>query len=129
MAKVVDTNLIIRFLLNDNPEQAKSIKLLFASPEKLLLPDLIFAEVIWVFKSVYQFSKPVIIEKVQQLLSLNIFICNYKFLNRSLAIYKENNISFVDAYLLAFSIEKNLEGIYSYDRSLDKIKSVKRFEP
>lgn len=129
MAKVIDTNLIIRFLLNDNPKQAKSVKLLFDSPEKLHLPDVAFAEVIWVLRSVYKFSKPAITSKVQQLLSLNIFICDYKLLSQSLILYQNKNISFIDAYLASYSIEQKLDGIYSYDRGLDKIKSIKRFEP
>jgi predicted nucleic acid-binding protein len=62
-------------------------------------------------------------------LSLDIFICNNQFLNRTLIIYKENNISYTDAYLLAFSIEKKLEGIYSFDKGLDKVKEVRRFKP
>lgn len=129
MAKVIDTNLIIRFLLNDKPKQAKSVRLLFASSEKLHLPDIVIAEVIWVLQSVYKFSKLVVIEKVQQLLGLNIFICNYKLINRSLITYQDNNISYIDAYLLGFSIEKKLEGIYSFDKGLDKVKNINRFEP
>lgn len=129
MAKVIDTNLIIRFLLNDNPRQADSVKLLFASLEKLLIPDMVIAEIIWVLQSVYKFSKSDTTEKVQQFLSLNIFICNYKLLGETLMIYKENKISFVDAYLLALSLEKDLEGIYSFDKGLDKVKQIKRFDP
>lgn len=129
MAKVVDTNLILRFLLNDNRKQADSVKLLFASSEKLLIPDMVIAEIIWVLQSVYKFSKSDSTEKVQQFLSLNIFICNYELLGETLIIYKENKISFVDAYLLTLSLEKNLEGIYSFDKGLDKIKQIKRFDP
>lgn len=129
MAKVIDTNLIIRFLLNDNPRQAASVKSLFSSQEKLHLPELIVAEVVWVLQSVYKFPKSAIIEKLQQLIGLNIFICNKKLLNRSLALYKEYPVSYIDAYLTAFSIESRLEGLYSFDKGLDKVKGIKRFEP
>lgn len=129
MAKVVDTNLILRFLLNDNPKQADLAKFLFASSEKLVIPDMVIAEIIWVLQSIYKFSKSDVIKKVQQFLGLNIFICNYKLMRETLILYKENNISFVDAYLLALTVENKLEGIYSFDKGLEKVKKVKRFDP
>lgn len=129
MASLVDANLIIRFLLNDNVKQAQAAKELFASPQKLHLPDLVVAEVIWVLKSVYGTSKEEIISKVQYLFKLDIFICNDKMLNKSLLIYLSHNISFVDSYLVAYAQVKKMDKIYSFDRGLDKVKSIKRKEP
>lgn len=129
MAKLVDANLIIRFLLNDNPSQAEATEKLFASSKDLILTDLTLAEVVWTLQSVYRFSKQEITQKVKHILSLEIFDANYNLLNNSLEFYQGYNISFADAYLLAYIQEKNLEGIYSFDRGLDKVKTIKRFKP
>lgn len=129
MAKLVDANLIIRFLLNDNLSQAEATEKLFASSEELILTDLTLAEIVWTLQSVYRFPKQEITQKVKHILSLEIFDANYNLLNNSLKLYQEYNISFADAYLLAYVQEKNLEGIYSFDRGLDKVKTIKRFKP
>lgn len=128
--KLVDANLIIRFLLKDNLAQAESAKkLLTGTSEKLILTDLVLAEIVWVFQSIYKLTKQEIVEKLLKILELESLIANYSLLINSLLIYRDYNISFVDAYLLAYSEIEKLEGIYSFDQDLDKIKEVKRFEP
>ncbi|MDP3733513.1 MAG: PIN domain-containing protein [Candidatus Daviesbacteria bacterium] len=130
MAKLLDANLIIRFLLKDNLIQAAAVKkLLSETTEDLIVTDLTIAEVVWVLQSVYKLPKQEVIEKVLSLLEINKLIVDYILLTNSLLIYKDHHISFVDAYLAAYSEQNKLEGIYSFDKDLDKIKSVKRFKP
>lgn len=129
MAKLLDANLIIRFLIKDNLSQFEAAQKLFSSlNENLVLTDLILAEVVWTLHSVYKLTKQEIIEKLLKLLELKNLSANFHLLTNSLLIYRDHNISFVDAYLAAYSEEEKLEGIYSFDKGLDKIKSVKRFE-
>ncbi len=128
--KLVDANIILRFLLDDTPAQAKASEHLFLTfGENLILTDLTFAEIIWVLSSVYDFNKEEIIEKVQSLFVVDIFKMNRNLLTRALEYYSLYNVAFVDAYLAAYCQDQNAEGIYSFDRGLDKIKTVKRFEP
>lgn len=130
MGKLVDTNLIIRFLIKDDPYQFEAAKKLFSSSDQdLILPDLILAEVVWTLHSVYKLTKQEIVEKLLKLLELKNLIANFHLLINSLLIYRDHNISFVDAYLTAFCEEEKLEGIYSFDKDLDKIKTIKRFKP
>lgn len=130
MAKLVDTNLIIRFLIKDNPTQFEAAQKIFSSlNEKLILPDLVLAEVVWTLLSVYKLGKQEIVEKLLKLLELKNLTANFHLLINSLLIYRDYNVSFVDAYLAAYAELEKLEGLYSFDRDLDKIKGVKRFEP
>lgn len=130
MAKLVDTNLVVRFLLKDNLTQAEAAKkLLTQSNEDLILTDIAVAEVVWVLQSVYKFQKQEVIEKLFELLKLKSLITNFPLLTNSLIIYQNHHISFVDAYLVAFCEHNKLEGIYSFDKDLDKIKGIKRFAP
>lgn len=130
MAKLVDTNLIIRFLIKDDQHQFETAQKLFSSlDENLVLPDMVLAEVVWTLRSVYKLSKQEIIEKLLKLLELKNLTVNFHLLTNSLLIYRDYNISFVDAYLAAYAEEEGLKGIYSFDKGLDKIKSVKRFVP
>ena len=130
MAKLLDTNLIVHFLLNDPPQQADVVeKLLKKSQEVLILPNIVVAEIIYVLHSNYKFSKEEIIEKVYDFIQTSTIICNRELIFNSLINYLNHNISFVDAYLAAYTQLEKLEGIYSFDEGLDKVKSIKRFKP
>lgn len=128
--KLLDTNLILRFLLKDDLNQFKSAEAVFGNPEEnLYLSELIVAEVIWVLTSFYEFSKEKAGEKIYYLLKLPTIETNRPLLMRTLYFFNNFNIAFIDAYLAAYCEQNKLEGIYSFDKDLDKIKSVKRFEP
>jgi uncharacterized protein len=130
MAKIVDANLLIRFLLNDIPAQAKAVeKLLQNQKEELILTDVTVAEIIWVLTSYYEIPKMQVVEKMRQLLSIQTIQANKKLLAKAFLFYDIYNIAYIDAYLVAYSMEDKLEGIYSFDQGLDKVKILKRFEP
>lgn len=130
MARLLDANIILRFLIKDNLPQFESAQKLFHSfNENLVLPDLVLAEVVWTLHSVYKLTKQEIIEKLLELLELKNLTANFHLLTNALLLYRDYNISFIDAYLIAYCEQNKLEGIYSFDKGLDKIKSVKRFRP
>lgn len=129
MASLVDANLILRFLTEDVTEQTNLVRKLFAKSKDLILTDLTAAEVVWVLKSVYGLPKQDITEKLLYLLNLDIFIVNYSLLTRALELFNSYNISFADAYLVSYAEIENLEGIYSFDKGLDKVGVIKRLKP
>lgn len=129
MPKLVDTNLIIRFLVNDNPQQALAAEKVFKQSSDLIITDIAVAEVVWTLQSFYTFSRQEIVEKIFKFFQSKNFIYNQELLFNSLFLYLNYNISFVDAYLAAFCELEKLEGIYSFDKGLDKIKQLKRFKP
>lgn len=126
---LIDANLIIRFLLNDDPKKAIRIEnLLQGNKENYLLVDVIIAEIIWVLSSYYKFDKVAIIDKIRALIHLDTISCNRILLDNSLNVWEKHNVSFIDAYIIAIAESKKLK-IYSYDRGLDKVKITKRIEP
>lgn len=128
--KLIDANLIIRFLLKDHPIQSPAAKQLLKNfQENLLLTDVTVAEVIWLLTSYYKFSKEEAMESLYPILNLPNIDSNKSILIRALYFYRNFNIDYIDAYFAAYTEEKKLEGIYSFDKDLDKIKEVKRFEP
>lgn len=58
---IVDTDIIIRFLTNDDPKKAKDFERFLNSKKKIILTDVSFAEVYWTLKSFYKFPKGEII--------------------------------------------------------------------
>lgn len=128
--KLLDANVITRFLLRDNPKQFVAARSLLQDlSQHLLLTDVTVAEVIWLLTAHYKFSKEETAEKIYALLNLPNIQSNKSILIRTLYFYRNFNIDYIDAYLAAYTEEKNLEGIYSFDKDLNKIKEIKRFEP
>lgn len=95
----------------------------------MVLTDVSFAEIIWLLTSFYRLSKNDVIEKIYSLLKVDSLIINRPRILRSLYFYKSFNLDFIDAYSAAYCELENLEGIYSFDKGLDKIKQVKRLTP
>lgn len=129
--KILDTNVIVRFLLNDHPTQSQAAKKLLENPlENLLLLDIVIAEIIWLLTSYYKFPKQDVIEKIKSILNLEKIQVNKEVIYGALMFYQTNTIDFIDAYLAAYCTQKkNTKGVYSFDKDLDKIKAIKRFEP
>lgn len=126
---ILDTNLIIRFLVNDDLQKAARVKkVLQESKTANILPDLVVAEIIWVLSSYYELDKDSIISKIRALIHVKTIDCNKTLLDLSLANWEKYNISFVDAYLISLAKLKGLN-IYSYDLKFDKVDAVIRLEP
>jgi predicted nucleic acid-binding protein len=53
------TNVLIRHLTGDPPEQAARATRLLSQAQQLLLPDLIVAEIVYVLESFYEVPRPV----------------------------------------------------------------------
>jgi len=70
--KLIDANVILRFFLEDDKEQfikAKSfIQRLELGNDEALVPDIVFAEVVWVLNKVYHVPRPEIAERLSKLL-------------------------------------------------------------
>lgn len=126
---LLDTNLIIRFLLNDDPKKADKIgSLLIRKKHNFLIPDMVVAEIIWVLSSYYEFEKSSIIDKIKALVHLESISCSRSLLDHSLNIWERYNISFVDAYLVAVA-ELGGMTLYTYDKRLGKIPTIIAREP
>jgi len=128
---VLDTNILIRFLISDNKEQTFKIRKLFLkSPKKNLeIPDLVIAEVIYVLLSFYKIPKAEIVDKIASLIDSQIFVINEKIIKTALDIFKKENISFVDAYLCSLVVNGENSLLYTFDLKLLSNKEIKSQTP
>lgn len=126
---LIDTNLIIRFLVNDDPKKVERVeKLLKDKNNTNILLDTVVAEIIWVLSSYYSLEKQEVIEKARALIHVDSIECNEVLINRSLTLWEENNISYIDAYLAAVAELGNIQ-LYSYDKKFNSISSITVKEP
>jgi predicted nucleic-acid-binding protein len=72
--KAVDTNVLVRFLVNDDPAQANAVRELFATAERqreaYWVPVLVVMEAIWVLESAYGVGRSELIATLNDLLLL-----------------------------------------------------------
>lgn len=128
MVKVIDTNLILRYLLDD-PE-ADRVEKLLKSKSKFLLSDVIAAEIVWVLDSFYEWDRSKIIEAMILLIKLPSIVCNKFLLTGTLLVLKDQkSFDFADAYSVALMRSSKIKDIYSFDQDFDKIPKIRRLEP
>ena len=75
--KALDTNILVRFLVQDDKKQASTVLQLFSEAEQmnqpLYVPLLVILEVIWVLQSAYSVSRQDIIMAISNLLQMPLF--------------------------------------------------------
>lgn len=126
---IIDTNALLRFFLNDIPEQQKEVENLFKQSQKhnitILVPQIVIFELHFILDKYYGIEKNKIIELLETLISANYLqIESGNLFIGALNIYKSASISFVDSFLLSKSrAEKS--GIYTFDQKLIKLQTYK----
>ena len=118
----IDTNYIIRYLVNDNIEMADIAEKILTSKEVFIANE-ILAEVVYVLIGVYKIEKKDIVDQLLNLLNFpNISVSNYDIIIKALKIFKTKNLDFVDCLLCSHS---NNDEIITFDKKLNKcIKNI-----
>ena len=132
--KFIDTNIFIRFLVNDIPRKADACEKIFknavAKKETLFTTEMVIAEIIWVLESYYDLSQKEAQEKVEKILNTPNLICPRKdLILNALTIYGEKKIDYIDAYNALILKDKGIKELYSYDKHYDRMDSLTRLEP
>lgn len=132
--RFVDTNVFIRFLTNDIPQKADACERIFKKAvekkEIIFTTDMVIAEIVWVLESFYELEKEEIQPKVEKILNTPNLVCpNKDLILRALALYREKNIDYIDAYNALILKEKGVDELYSYDKDYDRIDWLTKLEP
>lgn len=91
---------------------------------------MIVAEVVFVLESFYEVERERISELVRAVIGFRaIVVVDAPLLLRALEVYEVNRIDFADAYLVASAEATGVGTIASFDRSIDRVATVRRLEP
>lgn len=130
MTAFIDTNVLIRHLTGDPPAQAARATRYLERSEALLLPDLILAEVAYVLESYYEAPRVQVAETLRAVLGFPaIRVVDAELLQRAVEVYDVHRLDFADAYLVACAERAGVGVIASFDRSIDRVGTVRREEP
>jgi predicted nucleic acid-binding protein len=122
---VVDTNVILRFLLNDHPQyaaQAKSIlRSIMSGQSRAFVPEAVWAECVFLLSKTYRVPRGEVAAKLAGLLSYRgMEGASIAVIRKALSLYAEHNIAFADA--LALGHARSLDGpLITFDAKLARL--------
>jgi predicted nucleic-acid-binding protein len=126
----VDTNVLVRHLIGDPPRLAARATAYLQRESDLLVADLIVAETIYVLESFYEVSRPEISEAMRALIVMeSVSVVDAPLLLRAVEIYEHDRLDFAEAYLVASAESTGIMQVASFDRSINRVKTITRVEP
>ena len=115
----VDTNVLVRYFINDDPVQHQLAKRLINSND-IFLSTVVLVESFWVFKKLYELDK----EQIESIFFSFLQMSNVEFENtivfsQALTTYQELNCDFGDAVIAAVHRGKGIDTA-SFDKKAMK---------
>jgi len=121
-AAFIDTNVLLRYLLDDVPEQADVVESLLRQAARgeltLHANALVLAEIVWACESYYQLAKEEIQDKALMILNTpGLEVADRDLITEAIFTYADENIDFVDAFNGCWMKQQDIdETIYSFDQ-------------
>ncbi|MEG0323629.1 MAG: PIN domain-containing protein [Raoultibacter sp.] len=115
--KLVDANVLLRYLIDDNKEQAKTAADVIRNDQAYTYSE-VLAEVVYVLEGVYGRSRTEIDHALENLFD-DIYVYDEDVLRCTLRIYSVSKLDFVDCLIIARNLLRN-EDVFSFDKSLNK---------
>ena len=130
----LDTNVLLRHLLQDEAEQSPRSTALLAKIESgeisVRIADTVVFETVFTLQRQYRVPKGEIRDKVLALLELRgIVLPGKRRFREVFDLYADFNVSFVDAYHAVLMNRLALGSIISFDRGIDRLPGLDRIEP
>ena len=123
--KALDTNVLIRFLVNDDERQGRKVKRLLEEAEsrgeRLLVTTPVILETVWVLESSYNCSRGVILDAIEQLTLTPVF--RFEALERVkelVALCRKSDFDLDDALVGLTAIDLGCETTLTFDRNAAK---------
>jgi len=130
----IDTNIFLRYFEREDELAYKKTERLFTEIVNGNIAgvstSLVIAEVIWVLVKFYGWDKEEICNNIELILKTpNIRFGERNILIEAVNLYKEKNISFIDAYNYSFMRVNGIGEIFSFGKDYDKLPDINRLEP
>jgi predicted nucleic acid-binding protein len=135
--RLLDTNLLIRYLTNDDPAKATAVARLLqevkAGRAQLSTTEVVVAEITFVLSSprTYNLSNADIAARLSPILRMRgIAIPHKRRVLRALVLFGQNEkLDYSDALLVATAEATGVTTILSYDADFDGVSGITRDEP
>ena len=123
--KALDTNVLVRFLVKDDPEQAQQVYNLFKQAEnnqqRLFVPILVVLETIWVLQAVYGVDDKDILSVLNDLLLMPVLLFETQpVLHTFVAAATGNNFDLADLLIAHSARGLHCESVLTFDKKAAK---------
>lgn len=125
--KTLDTNVVVRFLVGDDPVQAQKVYSLFKEAEKnrqeFYVSILVVLEVIWVIESVYHIKREKLLASLGDLTKMHIFRFEHYEAIQSFILDAYDNKYDLSGLLIAHcAAQKRASCVLTFDKKAAKHK-------
>ena len=126
---LLDTSVVIRYLLGEELENGESAVTIFSKIEsgsiKAIVPDTVFTKCTYILDKVYSVLKPLLVKSLASLLQYNGLNMNSKpTLLKALDYFRDTNLHIADCLLVAPADTHTVE-LITFDEQLDKFANHK----
>jgi predicted nucleic-acid-binding protein len=124
----IDTNVLVRYLVKDDPKQARKAKALVnqldENDERAYISDIVICELAWVLRGRYGFSRPDIAQTLTQLTAARqlVFSSPDNTL-RAIKAYENGSGDFADYLIREHAKAANCDSVVTFDKKLLKEES------
>lgn len=120
----VDTNVLVRYLTQDDPKQAQAVDALIAGAveqgSRLRIDDVVLCELVWVLRGAYRFTPATIASALDKILSTALFAFeDREVLRRALDDYRAEGGDFADHLIGRRNVNAGCESTITFDRALE----------
>lgn len=117
----LDTNLILRWLLDDVPLQTQAVDRLFGKSAELVAPDVALIETIFVLERVMKIPRPATVEAINSLMSMANVNMDRALWASALEHYEQSpKLSIADIFLALQADRDGHSPLLTFDRKLAK---------
>lgn len=119
----LDTNVLVRYLTQDNASQARVVDALVAdaasSGERLHIDDVVLCDLVWVLRGAYRTEKPAIVAALEKIISTALFSFeDREVLRRAVEDYRQGGGDFADYLVGRRNHRAGCEDTATFDRAL-----------
>jgi predicted nucleic-acid-binding protein len=127
----LDTNILVRLITQDDPEQATLAERLIGRAteegEACFVSDVVLCELEWVLEQCYEATRSDVLAAVQELTLRDVFSFeNPDALRWAVDLYREGKVEFSDALIGAKSRAQGARTTYTFDRALSNHEGFSR---
>lgn len=121
----VDTNILVRYLTQDDPVQAEIVEQIFnqyaTCPNSIFINNIVICELVWVLERGYKYSRESISKAIKQILSTEEFIFeDQEVLWISLNNYNQIKVDFSDALVGELNKKYGCAITFTFDKTAVK---------
>jgi predicted nucleic acid-binding protein len=131
---LLDTNVLLRHFVNDDPVQSPRASEFLRKVERgeirARLTDIVIFETVYTLGRTYRQTREVTTDLILGLLDLpGIVFPGKRAYFKIMGLYSTTNLSLADCYHAVLAQELKVEAIVSFDRGFDRVANLRRVEP